>query len=147
MAISKYEFYLRMDNEVVVKEDGTHTPIADQVPAADLVLPTRAFDEFDADGNQAVRQLTKAEFTAWVATQPDDYTVSTIHGEKSCSILGTTFLPLGYNRVGEYPEIKDQLDGIYKALKAISASGISLGADADAYIASVDKVKVDFPKA
>jgi hypothetical protein len=149
MAISKYEFYLRMDNEVVVKEDGTHTPIADQVPAADLVLPARAFDEFDADGNQTVRQLTKAEFTAWVATQPDDYTDSNVYGEKSCSILGIPFgvaNTVGYGRIGEYPKEKDQLDGIYKALKAISASGISLGDDADAYIASVDKVKEDFPK-
>jgi|LWDU01.1.fsa_nt_gi hypothetical protein len=147
MAISKYEFYLRMDNEVVIKPDGTYTPIADQVPAADLVLPTRAFQEFDADGNQAVRQMTKAEFTAWVATQPDDFTDENMHGAKSCSILGTVFHPLGHERIGEYPDTKDQLDGIYKALKEISASGVSLGSDADAYIASIDKVKTDFPKA
>jgi hypothetical protein len=57
------------------------------------------------------------------------------------------FHPLGHERIGEYPDTKDQLDGIYKALKEISASGVSLGSDADAYIASIDKVKTDFPKA
>jgi hypothetical protein len=140
MAISKYEFYLRLDNLLPEEtEDGN------KIATADLILPTRPIGE-PKDGSQEVRQVTKAEFTAWVNTQPaiDD----PVHNSHKGNIVKGTEWVKEYtvSRVGEYPDVKDQLDGIYKALKAISASGISFGADADAYIASVDKVKVDFPK-
>ena len=142
MAISKYEFYLRLNNLLPEEtEDGN------KIATADLILPLRPIGEPAEDGSQESRQVTKVEFTAWVNTQPaiDD----PIHNSHKGNIIkGTEWIKAHtVSRSGAYPDVDDQLDGIYKALKAISASGISLGADADAYIASVDKVKVDFPKA
>lgn len=54
--------------------------------------------------------------------------------------------PHTYSRAEAYPDVKDQLDGVYKALLAIKASGIDLGSDAHAYLDSITAVKTEFPK-
>jgi hypothetical protein len=65
--------------------------------------------------------------------------------EEACGIMGVTYdKPHTLSR--EYPNEGDQLDGIYKALMAVQASGIDLGTDATAYLDSVTTVKTEFPK-
>jgi hypothetical protein len=65
--------------------------------------------------------------------------------EEACGIMGVTYdKPYTLSRM--YPTDGDQLDGIYKALMAVQASGIDLGTDATAYLDSVTAVKTEFPK-
>lgn len=65
--------------------------------------------------------------------------------EDACEIMGVTYSK-PYTLSREYPFQGDQLDGIYKALIAVQASGIDLGTDATAYLDSVTSVKTEFPK-
>jgi hypothetical protein len=65
--------------------------------------------------------------------------------EEACGIMGVTY-DKPYTLSREYPNEGDQLDGIYKALMAVQASGIDLGTDATAYLDSVTAVKTEFPK-
>jgi hypothetical protein len=65
--------------------------------------------------------------------------------EEACGIMGVTYAK-PYTLSRDYPNEGDQLDGIYKALIAVQASGIDLGTDATAYLDSVTAVKTEFPK-
>lgn len=65
--------------------------------------------------------------------------------EEACKILGVEYVkPYQQSRV--YPDIREQLDGIYKSLKAIKDSGVAIGDEGDAYIAAISAVKEEFPK-
>ena len=65
--------------------------------------------------------------------------------EEACEILGVEYVkPHELARV--YPDIGDQLDGIYKSLLAIKNSGINLGLEANAYLDSITNIKEQFPK-
>lgn len=64
---------------------------------------------------------------------------------EACEILGIEYvIPHTISRV--YPEIGNQLDGIYKSLLAIKNSGVDLGPEGDAYLDSITQVKEQFPK-
>lgn len=65
--------------------------------------------------------------------------------EEACEILGVEYVkPYKLSRV--YPNIGDQLDGIYKSLLAIKNSGVDLGPEGDDYLDSITQVKEQFPK-
>lgn len=65
--------------------------------------------------------------------------------KEACEILGAVYVE-PYWKTRSYPDIGNQLDGIYKSLKAIKQSGVDIGADGENYLASITKVKEDSPK-
>lgn len=77
---------------------------------------------------------TEIELDEFVKLSPD-----------AAKILGVEFVP-PYTQSRIYPEIGEQLDGIYKALLAVKESGIDLGTEASEYLDSITTVKTEFPK-
>jgi len=65
--------------------------------------------------------------------------------KEACEILEVEYVKL-YKESRIYPQITDQLDGIYKSLLAIKNSGVDIGTDGDAYLDSITAVKEEFPK-
>lgn len=63
----------------------------------------------------------------------------------AAAMLGREYV-VPYTQSRVYPDANEQLDGIFKSLLALKTAGISLGAEGDAYIASVKAVKDQFPK-
>jgi hypothetical protein len=60
--------------------------------------------------------------------------------EEACEILGVEYVrPYKADRI--YPNIGDQLDGIYKSLLAIKNSGVDIGPEGDEYLDSITQVK------
>ena len=64
---------------------------------------------------------------------------------EAAEILGEEYVQ-PYTQTRIYPDLAEQLDGVYKSLKAIKDSGVDLGAEGDAYIASITAVKEASPK-
>jgi hypothetical protein len=64
---------------------------------------------------------------------------------QAAEILGEEYVQ-PYTETRMYPGLDEQLDGVYKSLKAIADSGVSLGTEGDAYIASITAVKEANPK-
>lgn len=65
--------------------------------------------------------------------------------EDACAVANVEYVrPYTQSRL--YPEIGEQLDGIYKGLLAIRESGVDLGVEANNYINSITSVKTEFPK-
>ena len=64
---------------------------------------------------------------------------------EAAEILGEEYVQ-PYTETRMYPGLDEQLDGVYKSLKAIADSGVSLGTEGDAYIASITAVKEANPK-
>ena len=65
--------------------------------------------------------------------------------QEAADMLGVEYVtPYWQSRV--YPEIGEQLDGIYKALKTLKDSGVDVGTDGESYLASITSVKEEFPK-
>jgi len=64
---------------------------------------------------------------------------------QAAEILGEEYVQ-PYTQTRMYPDLDEQLDGVYKSLKAIKDSGVDLGAEGDAYIASITEVKEANPK-
>lgn len=87
---------------------------------------------------------TKAQWDGFVDNEPEieDF----VRWEEDAAKLQEVPFVRPYDRAREYPMEGDQLDGIYKALLAVKASGIDLGSDADAYLDSITAVKTEFPK-
>lgn len=65
--------------------------------------------------------------------------------EEACEILGVDFVET-YTKSRIYPDIGEQLDGIYKSLKAIKDSGVDIGTDGDEYLNTITSIKEQFPK-
>lgn len=87
---------------------------------------------------------TEADWNKFLETQVE---VSDLcrHSEEACEIAGIVF-EKPYEIARKYPQIGDQLDDIYKALKALKDSGIDLGADGNAYVDSITQIKETYPK-
>lgn len=65
--------------------------------------------------------------------------------EEACEILGVEYVkPYTQSRI--YPDIGEQLDGIYKSLLEIKNSGVGIGTEGEAYLDSITRVKEEFPK-
>ena len=64
---------------------------------------------------------------------------------EAAAIMGVEYV-MPHTRARVYPKVDEQLDGIYKSLLALKTAGVSLGAEGDAYIASIKAVKDQFPK-
>ena len=64
---------------------------------------------------------------------------------EAAAIMGVEYV-MPNTRARVYPKVDEQLDGIYKSLLALKTAGVSLGAEGDAYIASIKAVKDQFPK-
>jgi hypothetical protein len=77
---------------------------------------------------------TEIELDEFVRLSPD-----------AAAMMGQEYV-MPYTRARVYPDQTEQLDGIFKSLLALKTAGISLGAEGDAYIASVKAVKDQFPK-
>lgn len=65
--------------------------------------------------------------------------------KEACEILGIEYVK-PYRQARIYPEITDQLDGIYKSLLEIKNSGVGIGTEGEAYLDSITAVKEQFPK-
>jgi hypothetical protein len=65
--------------------------------------------------------------------------------EEACEILEVEYVT-PHTRSRIYPQIGEQLDGIYKAILAIKNSGVDLGSEGDAYLDAISEVKEQFPK-
>lgn len=65
--------------------------------------------------------------------------------KEASEILGVEYVK-SYLDLRIYPQIGDQLDGIYKALLSIKNSGIDIGDAGNAYLDSITAVKEKFPK-
>jgi hypothetical protein len=65
--------------------------------------------------------------------------------EEACEILGVEYVK-PYKDARIYPQITEQLDGIYKSLLAIKNSGVGIGTEGTAYLDSITAVKEEFPK-
>lgn len=87
---------------------------------------------------------TKAQWDGFVDNEPEieDF----VRWDEDAANLQEVPFVRPYDRAREYPNEGDQLDGIYKALLAVKASGINLGSAADAYLDSITAVKTEFPK-
>lgn len=65
--------------------------------------------------------------------------------EEAADMLGVEYVePYWKNRI--YPEVGDQLDGIYKSLKAIKDSGVDIGTEGSAYVDEITTIKTENPK-
>lgn len=65
--------------------------------------------------------------------------------QEAAEMLGVAYVE-PYWKMRIYPELGEQLDGIYKSLKAIKDSGVSIGADGEEYVDSITAIKTEFPK-
>jgi hypothetical protein len=77
---------------------------------------------------------TEIELDEFVRVSPD-----------AAAMMGVEYV-VPYTQARVYPDPNEQLDGIFKSLLALKTAGISLGAEGNAYIASVKAVKDQFPK-
>jgi hypothetical protein len=64
---------------------------------------------------------------------------------EAADMLGVEYV-VPYQQSRIYPDIGEQLDGIYKSLQAIKDSGVSVGVDGEAYLAAITAIKEEFPK-
>src|SRR6056300_1482256 len=65
--------------------------------------------------------------------------------EEAAIMLGVEYV-VPYQEARIYPELGEQLDGVYKSLKAIKDSGVDLGTEGNAYVDSITAVKEASPK-
>lgn len=68
-----------------------------------------------------------------------------ILNEEACEILEVEYL-IPHTKSRIYPQIGEQLDGIYKSILAIKNSGVGIGSEGDAYLDAISEVKEQFPK-
>ncbi len=45
-----------------------------------------------------------------------------------------------------YPKLGDQLDSVYKGFSAMKAAGVTIGAEADAWLSALTAIKEQYPK-
>ena len=64
---------------------------------------------------------------------------------EAAEILGEDYVQ-PYTETRIYPGLDEQLDGVYKSLKAIKDSGVDLGTEGNAYVDSITAVKEASPK-
>jgi len=64
---------------------------------------------------------------------------------EAAEMLGEEYVQ-PYTQARIYPDLTEQLDGVYKSLKAIKDSGVDLGTEGNAYIDSITAVKEANPK-
>ena len=64
---------------------------------------------------------------------------------EAAEMLGEEYVQ-PYTKARIYPDLTEQLDGVYKSLKAIKDSGVDLGTEGDEYLASITAVKEASPK-
>jgi hypothetical protein len=64
---------------------------------------------------------------------------------EAAEMLGEEYVQ-PYTKARIYPDLTEQLDGVYKSLKAIKDSGVDLGTEGNAYIDSITAVKEANPK-
>lgn len=88
--------------------------------------------------------VTEEQWLEFLATEPELDDFVRLDAD-AAAIMGQEYV-MPYTKARLYPEITEQLDGIYKSLLALKTSGVSLGAEGNAYIASVKAIKDQFPK-
>jgi hypothetical protein len=93
---------------------------------------------------QALPITDETEWQAFLQMEPDpeDFV---LYNEEAANHAGVPYTkPHKYART--YPALAEQLDGIYKALMAVKASGMDLGAEGNAYLDSITAIKTAHPK-
>lgn len=87
---------------------------------------------------------TEDQWTEFLETELEPAELAKL-SEEAADMLGVEYVePYWKTRI--YPEVGDQLDGIYKSLKAIKDSGVDLGTDGSAYIDEITTIKTENPK-
>ena len=87
---------------------------------------------------------TEDQWTEFLETELEPAELAKL-SEEAANMLGVEYVePYWKTRI--YPEVGDQLDGIYKSLKAIKDSGVDLGTDGSAYIDEITTIKTENPK-
>ena len=77
---------------------------------------------------------TEIELDEFVRLSPD-----------AAAMMGVEYV-VPYTQSRVYPDPNEQLDGIFKSLLALKTAGISLGAEGNAYVNSIQAIKDQFPK-
>jgi hypothetical protein len=87
---------------------------------------------------------TEAQWNRFLETEidlPEFFRLS----KDACDLAGIEYVP-PYTQVRQYPEIGEQLDGIYKSLLTLKQAGINIGPDGDQYVDSITAIKTQYPK-
>ena len=89
---------------------------------------------------------TAEDWEKFLITEPE-VAVLCRHDKDACALVGTVYEPpYEQSRSAHYPDITEQLDSVYKSLKAIKDSGIDLGEIGNAYVNEITAIKENYPK-
>jgi len=86
-----------------------------------------------ADGH---RQFNDQDFDEWLTAAPGEEEYKSYRIDKSHQ----------GKRTAEYPDIKDQLDVIYKTFAFLKESGTNLGEVGDTWVNQISAIKAKYPK-
>lgn len=87
--------------------------------------------------NDGYRQFNDQDFEDWLKAAPSEEEYN--EHQKDRSHQG--------KRLPEFPDIRDQIDVIYKIFKHLQNNGIDLGDEGRQWIQKIDSVKAKYPKA
>lgn len=83
------------------------------------------------------RQFNDKDFEDWLKAAPSEEENNEYKKDRSHQ----------GKRLPEFPDIRDQLDIIYKTFKHLQSSGIDLGEEGRQWIQKIDLIKQKYPKA
>jgi hypothetical protein len=86
-----------------------------------------------ADG---YRQFNDKEFEEWLMAAPDEDEYNYLRIDKSHQ----------GKRAAEYPDLKDQIDVIYKTFAFLKESGINIGEVGETWVNQISAIKAKYPK-
>lgn len=87
---------------------------------------------------------TEDQWTEFLETELEPAELAKL-SEEAADMLGVEYVePYWKTRI--YPEVGEQLDGIYKSLKAIKDSGVDIGTEGSAYVDEITTIKTENPK-
>jgi hypothetical protein len=86
-----------------------------------------------ADG---YRQFNDQDFDEWLMSVPGEEEYKFLRIDRSHQS----------KRATEYPDVKDQLDVIYKTFAFLKESGINLGEVGETWVSQISAIKAKYPK-
>lgn len=143
--MTKSEFYILwyQNRGYELSDNGypmvTFNKFADDANDDPNYIPTA--EELDPENHKV---MTEADWNKFLETEVE---VSDLcrHSEEACEIVGIEY-QMPYEQARIYPDIGNQLDNIYKSLKALKDSGIDLGVEGNSYVNSITNIKESTPK-
>lgn len=115
-----------------------------------MVMFTKNADPDNTDPNfvgiaESTFVETAEDWEKFLITEPEVEFLCR-HDKAACVVAGVVYeAPYVQSRTIRYPPQTDQLDNIYKALKAIKESGIDLGEKGNAYVNEITTIKETYP--